>query len=92
MMLQKVVDHFIYDYNHNRPIFWLELIGMISGVVASLILVFMGAASPFLLVFVLFAICSFTLAIAGYLRKSSFLLFLNSIYTIIDLIGIWNNI
>lgn len=82
---------FLIDDARNRPWFLaLETISTLSGISAAVCLAIYNKDANFYYIWSAYTLSSIGLAFVGYIRKSINILFLMTIYTIINVIGLIN--
>lgn len=82
----------IHDYKNDKLIFFLESVGTIFSIIASVTLATLGKDANLLLVFSSYLIGSSSWVAAGMIRNNSFLIVLNINFTIINIIGLINTV
>lgn len=82
---------FLVDDARDRPWFLaLETISTLLGISAALVLAVYNKEANFYFIWTAYIASSVGLAIVGYIRKSTNIMLLMSIYTIINFIGLFN--
>lgn len=76
----------------NRVPFILEAIGVPCQLGAALLQALTVPDVPFLLMYFLYTIATVCVGIAVYMRRASWLILLNAVFLIINIIGLWNSI
>lgn len=89
-MIKQIINYWITTYKENKFLFFLEMIGTLSSIIASLMISFMTLNSPMLLVFIFWLIGSILFTWACYIRKSPWMFFLMIFYSIMNTIGLIN--
>ena len=67
-----------------------EILGTLMGITAGLAISIFTVSTPFLITFILYFLSSILLGFTAYKQRNSRLLVLNSVYTVINIIGIYN--
>ena len=87
-ILKAVVAHWKHDWNTNRPLFWIELVGAIASIAGTVTLSVFIKATPLLMAY-MFWLCGSTLIMLGaYLRGASWLFVLMFFNTIMNIVGL----
>jgi hypothetical protein len=93
MNFLKNAYRFAKDDLKNRPLFFLlETSATLLSIIAAITLASLNEKSPFVFVWALYLYGSLVFAYIGYVRKSTNIMILMMIYTIINTIGIINSI
>jgi len=82
------IDEIKSQWKLNRKMLIIESIGIIFGIIGSLIIMILRDDAPFQLAYGVFLISSILLCGTSYYQKNSRLMFLNVIYLIINLTGL----
>jgi hypothetical protein len=93
MNFLKNAYRYAKDDLKNRPLFFLlETSATLLSLIAAITLAILNSDAPFTFIWVLYLYGSAAFAYIGYIRKSTNIMILMSIYTIINTIGIVNSI
>ena len=76
------------DWQHARLALLVEGFGMATGIVAAVLISSYQHQASFMLIYSMFLLSSVALAFSAYMRRNSFLVFLNIVYTIININGL----
>jgi len=87
-LLRDCKNFYVGDWKNNRLLFFLENTGTLLSLISASLIALMNQDAPFLLVFSIFLLANILLILAGYLRNSSPLIFLNIGFTLINIIGL----
>lgn len=91
MKIAKDIWSFWVDtWNENQLLFWAEAIATAASVYASVLMGVFAPTPPMLQVFIFYTIGSVLLQYAMYSRKSTWMLFLMTHYTMMNTIGLYN--
>ena len=91
-LVRSAIDFWITSYKKERKLFWVDAIGTITSILASLEFA-TGAPSPNLLfVFSFYLIGSACLQYTTYKRNIAWMFLLMSWYSVMNVIGIYNTI
>ena len=91
-MFSRISEQWKKDWTENRTIFWFEMIGTLSSITASvLISVWPGSINLFW-VFIFWMIGSLSLVASSYMRSTAWPMLLMLVYTVFNLIGLYNTI
>lgn len=89
-IFQGVIDHWKHDWENNRVLFFLELLGTIGSITATAILSVYANVPPMLLCYIIWFLGSFLLMIGSYLRGSSWIFTLMFFNTLMNIVGLGN--
>jgi hypothetical protein len=92
MLNDRLFDQWRNDWNDNRFLFWLEMIGTTSSIVASMLVSFWAGTMNLFWVFSFWMVGSLSLALAAYIRSTAWPLLLMMVYTIFNVIGLYNTL
>lgn len=87
-MFKGIIDNWIKDFKTNPVVFWLELIGILGGMIAAGTLALTVPHAPFFFIYGSYIVGSTCLIISSYLRNNGFWVILNMFFFSIDIIGI----
>ena len=91
-MFDKLIEQWVFDWHNNKLLFWLELIGTVSSITASILISFWPTIINLVWVFVFWMIGSLSLASAAYIRSIAWPMLLMVTYSIFNLIGLYNTL
>jgi len=91
-LISGLSDQWKKDWNEHRPIFWLEMIGTLSSIAASVLVSIWANRIDLSWVFIFWMIGSISLAISSYMRSTAWPMILMIVYTVFNLIGLYNTI
>lgn len=91
-MWTNLTKQWQHDWQHNRLLCWLELIGTASSITASVLISLWPGTIPLVWVFIFWIIGSVTLSWSGYIRATIWPMTLMLIYTFLNLIGLYNTL
>jgi hypothetical protein len=92
MVHDRLFDQWKKDWRENRRLFWLEMTGTLSSIVASVLVSFWAGRMDLFWVFLFWLIGSLSLALAAYIRSTAWPMLLMVIYTIFNVIGLYNTL
>jgi hypothetical protein len=85
-----IIENWRKDLRENPLVFWIEMAGTLSCMIASGSLA-ITAPNPNLLEVYFFYLCgSSLLMVSSYMRSNGFWVFLNLFFWCIDIVGLWN--
>jgi hypothetical protein len=87
-VLSDVVNHFKYDWQHQKSLFFLEMWSTLSALIGALALAYLNTAAPFVLIYIIFFTSSSCSVISGHMRKSGWLVVVGVCFSLINIIGI----
>lgn len=91
-MWNRLIDQWVFDWQNNKLLFWLELIGTLSSIGASVLISFWPTIINLVWVFIFWMIGSLSLASAAYIRSIAWPMFLMVTYSVFNLIGLYNTL
>lgn len=91
-MIKKILNQWVMDWKHNPLLFWLELIGTVSSIMASVLISVWAGQINLFYVFVCWMIGSVSLTITAYMRSTGWPMLLMIVYTVFNIIGLYNTI
>jgi len=87
-IIQDVIDHWRNDWQNNRTIFWIELIGVCLSATSTAIISFMATNPPMMFCYTVWLFGSGLIMVAAYMRKASWMTVLMAFYTCMNIVGI----
>jgi hypothetical protein len=87
-LFKGIIDNWIKDFKDNPVLFWLELVGIVGGMIAAGTIAFTVPTVPFFFVYITYITGSSCLIIASFLRNNGFWVILNFFFVSIDVMGI----
>lgn len=91
-MFIEIIDQWKSDWSSRRQLFFLEIIGVVSSITASIMISIFQGSINLLWVFVCWLIGSVSMGIAAYLRNIGWPMLLMIVYTFFNIIGLYNSI
>ena len=91
-MLDKILNQWATDWRFNPLLFWLELVGTFSSIMASVLISLWPGSINLFYVFVCWMIGSVSLTVSAYIRATGWPMILMIVYTFFNLIGLYNTI
>lgn len=91
-MFKQFVKELKDSWKQSPLILSSEILGTLMGITAALLISVFTVNTPFLVAYTCFLIASLLLSLTAYKQKNSRLLVLNSVYTVINIIGVYNGI
>lgn len=91
-MLDRFFKQWANDWSSNPLLFWLELIGTASSIAASVLISVWTGSIDLFWVFVCWMIGSLSLTVTAYMRSTGWPMLLMIVYTIFNIIGLYNTI
>jgi hypothetical protein len=91
-MFNGIVDNWKKDLRENPLMFWLEMVGTLSCMVAAGMLALTAPHPNLLMVYTAYMIGSSTLAVSSYMRNNGFWVILNLFFFTVDIIGLTNTL
>lgn len=88
MFLSEIANQF----KNNPVLLFIEIAGTLSAIIPAIIVSLMTDNAPFFLVYLLFFIASSSLCFTAFKQRNSRLVLLNGVYTIINIVGLFNSI
>lgn len=89
-IFKGIFDNWKHDWKHNKPLFFLELIGTLGCVVAAGSLALLAPNPNLLLTYGAYLVGSSTLTVSSYMRNNGWWVLLNMFFFSVDLLGIYN--
>lgn len=89
-ILQRVIDQWKHDWNTNKFLFFFELIGTASSILASVLISFWPTIINLIWVFIFWLIGSILLTITSYIRSTGWPMLLMITYSVFNIIGLYN--
>lgn len=86
----ECINSWVNDWHHNRLLFWLEAVGTVTAIIASMLLNFLTYVAPLVIIFSLWLVGSLALSWAFYKRKLSSALVLMLFYNVLNVVGLTN--
>lgn len=86
----QVIQHWRNDWATNKPLFFLEMIGTLLNVIATITVTIMASNVPMLLIFCLWIPGAFCLATSSYIRGNAWVFVLMAVYFIFNSLGLIN--
>lgn len=87
-----IIDNWRKDLRDNPVVFWIEMLGTISCMIASGTLAIMAPKPNLIEVYCFYLVGSTSLIISSYMRSNGFWVFLNMFFWCVDVIGLWNTL
>lgn len=87
-IFQGVLNNWKHDWNTNRKLFWLELIGTLGCVLAAGSLAAMAPHPNLIVVYLSYMVGSSTLTVSSYMRNNGWWVLLNLFFFTVDCIGL----
>ena len=87
-ILTDVRDHWKYDWENNRTMFWFEFLGTSFSISGTTLLSIWANLPPMLLCYTLWLIGSTSILIGAYLRKASWMFLLMAFNTVLNIVGL----
>jgi hypothetical protein len=87
-LFKGIIQNWITDFKENPLLFWLELIGILGGMIAAGLLALTVPTPPFFLIYTSYIIGSSCLAASSYIRNNGFWVILSCFFIMIDVIGL----
>lgn len=91
-MIKEILKNWQHDWHHQPWVFWLEAMGTVSSILASLLISFLTNSAPMLLVFLCWGMGSMSLFFASKLRKNNWMTMLMLFYSVVNAIGFYNSL
>jgi hypothetical protein len=91
-MLNKLFNQWADDWKNHPHLFWLELIGTVSSIAASVIISVWAGTIDLVWVFVCWMIGSLSLTVTAYMRSTAWPMLLMIVYTFFNTIGLYNTL
>lgn len=88
-MLNEIIAQWKFDYNNKKIIFYLEVVGTISSIIASFLISTFPETIHLSWVFTFWTIGSISIGTSSYLRKIAWPTLLMLIYTVFNFIGLY---
>lgn len=92
MMISTLFSQWISDWRDRRSLFWLEMIGTVSSLIAAVLISFWPGIIHLSWVFSFWLVGSISLAISSYMRQAAWPMLLMITYTVFNLVGLWKMI
>ncbi len=89
-MFVEIVEQWKSEWSDRRQLFFLEIIGVISSITASVLISIFQGSINLMWVFVCWLIGSVSMGIAAYLRNIGWPMLLMIVYTFFNIIGLYN--
>lgn len=89
-ILRRVVDQWAHDWRTNKFLFFFELIGTASSILASVLISFWPTAINLVWVFIFWLIGSLLLLITSWIRSTGWPMLLMLTYSVFNIIGLYN--
>lgn len=90
--LRDVLGYWQHDWIHNRKLFWMELVGVVCNIGASLVMAATAPHCPLLPLYGVWLIGSVLMTYTSFHRRTSFMLLLMGTYMVINLTGLVNSL
>lgn len=91
-MFGKIFNQWATDWKINPLLFWLEFVGTISSIMASVLISVWASSINLFWVFVCWMIGSLSLTITAYIRATGWPMLLMIVYTFFNVIGLYNTL
>lgn len=91
-MFQNLITQWQFDWTNRRNLFWLELFGTISSIGASVTISLFHNQVNIFWVFFMWLLGSTSMGICAYLRNIGWPMLIMCIYTVFNIIGLYNSI
>jgi len=89
-MLSSVFSQWIADWHDRRTLFWFEMVGTVSSLIAAVLISFWPGLIHLSWVFSFWLIGSIALAVSSFMRQAAWPMLLMITYTVFNIIGLWN--
>lgn len=86
-IFRTIWSNWCHDIKHSPVLFWVEIISTVMNMAASVLMGFMSASPPLLIIFVLWILGSIGMAWASFKRNAAWMLVLMSFYTVMNIVG-----
>jgi len=87
-ILNQIIDHWRHDWATNKPLFWLEMVGTLLNIIATVTVTVMAVNVPMLFIFSLWIPGAFLMALSSYIRGNSWVFMLMGSYFILNTLGL----
>jgi len=89
-IIKEIVDFWINSYRQSKKLFWVDTVGTVTSVLASLAMAVGSPMPNMLFVFSFYLVGSLCLQYTTFKRGASWLFTLMTWYTLMNLIGLYN--
>ena len=88
-MVRQIIAFWKETWVENKPLFFAEMIGTLSGMSAATMMGFQSPHPNLIVIFILYNINAVLFIYSNYVRKSSWLMLLMTFYIITNTIGLY---
>lgn len=85
-----IIENWRKDLRENKVIFWVEMFGTLSCMMASGSLALTAPNPNLLWVYTFYLLGSSSLMVSSYMRSNGFWVLLNLFFWCVDVVGLWN--